>query len=215
MYVKLIIVSIVSVIVGGFLAASMLSRIGWVGGVPSAGPVAGTSGTIATTGKALVGGPFTLTDHTGKRVTEKDFLGRNMLVFFGFTYCPDICPSGLSVLTAALDQLGSAADMVTPVFVTIDPERDTPEKMAEYIKSFHPRLVGLTGSKEDVAAAIKAYRVYAKKVPDERDPKSYTMDHSSIAYLMGTDGQFRAFFPDLTKPDPLAAEIRKALASKS
>ncbi len=215
MYVKLIVVSIVSVIVGGFLAASMLSRINGVAGVPSAGPVAGTSGTIATTGKALVGGPFTLTDHTGKRVTEKDFLGRNMLVFFGFTYCPDICPSGLAVLTAALGQLGSAADSVTPVFVTIDPERDTPEKMAEYIKSFHPRLVGLTGSKEDIAAVVKAYRVYAKKVPDDRDSKSYTMDHSSIAYLMGTDGQFRAFFPDLTKPDPLAAEIRKALASKS
>ncbi|NJM54793.1 MAG: SCO family protein [Verrucomicrobiae bacterium] len=183
-------------------------------GQPSAGPVAGSSGTLSTTGKALIGGPFTLTDHTGKRVTNKDFLGRNILVFFGFTYCPDICPSGLAVLTAALDQLGAVADPVTPVFVTIDPERDTPEKMADYIKSFHPRFVGLTGSKDEIAAAVKAYRVYAKKVPDERDPKAYTMDHSSIAYLMGPDGQFRAFFPDLTKPDPLAAEIRKALASR-
>ncbi|MBX9926967.1 MAG: SCO family protein [Hyphomicrobiaceae bacterium] len=181
-------------------------------GAGGASPRAGTSGTVATTGKALVGGPFVLTDHTGKQVTDRDFRGRNMLVFFGFVNCPDICPAGLTVISAALDQLGKDAEQITPVFVTVDPERDTVAKMAEYRRSFHPRLVALTGTREEVAVAVKAYRVFAKKVPDERDPASYTVDHSSIAYLMGPDGQFRAFFAELKKPDQLAGELRKALA---
>lgn len=175
---------------------------------------AGQSGSLGTTGKALIGGPFSLVDATGKRVTEKDFAGRYMLVFFGFTHCPDICPSGLTVISTALDMLGKDAEPITPLFVTIDPERDTPAKMGEYAKSFHPRLVALSGSKEDVAAIVKAYRVFAKKVPDDRDPASYTMDHSSIAYLMGRDGSYLAIFPDLTKPDQLAAGLRKALAQR-
>jgi protein SCO1/2 len=200
MNVKLTAVAIAGVLVGGLIAVSVLR--------PTGGPV---SGELPSVGKALIGGPFTLTDHTGKRVTDADFRGRNLLVFFGFTYCPDICPSGLAVITAALNALGPAAANITPVFVTIDPERDTPEKMAVYIQSFHPRLVGLTGTPAEIAAIIKAYRVYAKKVPDERNPASYTMDHSSIAYLMGPDGAFKTFFPELTKPDALAAQLRSAL----
>ena len=101
-------------------------------------------------GQALVGGPFTLTDHTGKRVTDQDFRGRFMLVFFGFTYCPDVCPTALQVMAAALEKLGRKAEQITPVLITVDPERDTPEQMAMYVKSFHPRLVGLTGTPAEI-----------------------------------------------------------------
>jgi protein SCO1 len=138
-----------------------------------------------------------------------------MLVFFGYTYCPDICPAGLQVISAALDQLGPDAEKITPVFITIDPARDTAEKMAAYVKSFHPRLVGLTGPAADVAAAIKAYRVYAKKVPDDRDPASYTMDHSSVAYLMTPTGELGTLIGDLTKPDTVAKQLRNGLQSKN
>jgi protein SCO1 len=163
-------------------------------------------------GKALVGGPFALTDHTGRRVTEKDFLGRYMLVFFGFTNCPDICPSGLQVITAALDKLGTKADAVTPVFITIDGVRDTPEKLNAYLKSFHPRLVGLTGSDAEIAAAVKAYRVYVQKVTDEKTPTSYTFDHAAIFYLMGKDGAFIAPIPHTTDVDEVVRALSAALS---
>lgn len=174
-----------------------------------------SQGETIVSGKPLIGGPFRLTDQNGKTVSDADFRGRYMLVFFGYTFCPDVCPAGLQVLSAALDLLGPEAEAITPVFITIDPARDTKEKMADYIKSFHPRLVGLTGPAPDVAAAIKAYRVYAKKVPDDRNPNDYTMDHSSVAYLMGRDGQLVALVGDVTKPDAVAAQLRKALSGKS
>ena len=120
-------------------------------------------------GRALVGGPFALTDQDGKRVTDKDFRGRYTLVFFGFTMCPDVCPSALQVMAAALEKLGAKGQQLTPVFMTIDPERDTPGQLAGYVKSFHPRLVGLTGTPADIEAVTKAYRVYVKRVAD---PKS-------------------------------------------
>jgi protein SCO1/2 len=169
----------------GLVIGGLLALFAFTGGLPG-----GKGSEPEVTGKALVGGPFTLTDHTGKRVTEKDFLGRYMLVFFGFTNCPDICPSGLQVMTAALDKLGPKADAVTPVFITLDGARDTPVKLAAYIKSFHPRLVALTGSDEELAATAKAYRVYFQKVTDEKSPESYTYDHTAIFYLMGKDGAF-------------------------
>lgn len=165
------------------------------------------SSTPVVTGKALVGGPFTLTDQAGKRVSEKDFLGRYMLVFFGFTNCPDICPSGLQVMTAALDQLGTRADAVTPVFISFDSERDTPEKLASYAKSFHPRLVALTGSETEVAAAAKAYRVFFQKIDDDKNPQRYTYDHSSIFYLMDKDGALLSPIPYTTDVAQLAEAI--------
>ena len=112
---------------------------------------------------ALVGGPFTLTDQDGKKVSEKDFLGKYMLVFFGYTYCPDICPTELQVMTAALDSMGPEAEKIQPVFVSVDPERDTPEVLKSYVENFGPRLVGLTGTPEEIAAVAKAYRVYYAK----------------------------------------------------
>lgn len=167
--------------------------------------------TVENTGPQI-GGPFTLTDQTGKRVTDDDFLGTHMLVFFGFTNCPDICPSSLQVLSAALEKLDpEKAAKITPVFITVDPARDTPEKLAEYVKSFHPRLVGLTGSEQEVADVIKTYRVYANKVKDDRSPESYNYDHSTVFYLMAEDGSFIAPIPHTTNPDELRAAIDKAI----
>jgi protein SCO1 len=176
-------------------------------GKPSA-PPPGTA-IVTESGKAEVGGPFALTDQTGKRVTEKDFLGRYMLVFFGFTNCPDICPAGLQVMTAALDKLGAKAEQVTPVFITIDPARDTTEKLAAYAKSFHPKLVTLTGSDTEIAAAVKAYRVYVQKVTDDKNPTSYTFDHASLFYLMGKDGAFIAPVPHTTDANDIAKTLDK------
>ncbi|ADJ21839.1 electron transport protein SCO1/SenC [Hyphomicrobium denitrificans ATCC 51888] len=167
--------------------------------------------TAAVSGKPLVGGPFSLIDQTGKRVTDQDFRGKEMLVFFGFTNCPDICPAGLQVMAAALDQLGKKADDVVPLFITLDPERDTPEKMGEYIKNFSPRLVGLTGSASEIAATAKAYRVFYQKVPDEKNPNNYSVDHSAFFYLMGKDGAFLAPIPITNDPAQLASSIGKAL----
>ena len=163
-------------------------------------------------GVALVGGPFTMTDHTGRRVSEKDFLGKYMLVFFGYTYCPDICPTELQVMTAALDAMGPEAEKIQPVFVSVDPERDTPEVLKSYVENFGPRLVGLTGSPADVAGMAKAYRVYYAKSGDTDSP-DYLMDHSSIIYLMGRDGGFVKHVPYTTDVAKLAQELKDGLAS--
>jgi len=162
-------------------------------------------------GKADVGGPFTLTDHTGRRVTDKDFRGKYMLVYFGFTYCPDVCPSGLQVISAALDQIGSKADEITPIFISVDPERDTPEQLALYVSSFHPRLVGLTGTPEEIQNVAKAYRVYYRKVKDEKSSADYTVDHTSIIYLMGPNGEFIAHFTHATPVSVMAEKLEKVL----
>ena len=164
-----------------------------------------------TQGTALIGGPFSLTDHTGKAVTEADFKGRKTLVFFGFTSCPDICPSGLQVMAAALDKLGSKASSLVPLFITVDPERDTAEKLALYVKSFHPSLIGLTGTEEQVKGVAKAYRVYFKKVPDEKTPGAYSVDHSAFFYLMDEKGKYVRHFSHSVDPETLAAELAKSL----
>lgn len=162
---------------------------------------------IKSAGQALVGGPFTLTDQTGKRVTDQDFRGRFMLVLFGFTYCPDICPSALQVMAAALDKLGPKAERITPVLISVDPERDTPAQLAAYVKSFHPRLVGLTGSPAEIEAVVKAYRVYAKKVPDPKSTAGYSIDHSALIYVMAPDGTYRAHFTPATSVDAMAERL--------
>ena len=170
----------------------------------------GTSGQVTSTGTALVGGPFTLTDHTGKEVTEKDFRGKYTLIYFGYTYCPDVCPGELQLVAAALDQLGDKAEKIQPVFITVDPERDTVDQMAVYVPQFHDRLIGLTGTTKQVAAAAKAYRVYYAKV-DDPEATEYLMDHSSILYLMGPDGAYVGHFTYGLKPDELAAKISQHL----
>lgn len=167
-------------------------------------PPSATTPGPALSGRALIGGPFSLVDQTGKHVTEKDFAGRPMVVFFGYTNCPDVCPSGLQVLGAALDLLGPKAEKIAPLFITVDPERDTPEKLGAYVKSFHPTILGLTGTDAEVKGAIKAYRVYAQKVPVSDDPTSYSVDHSSFFYVMDKDGAYLKHFPHSVEVDVLA-----------
>lgn len=169
------------------------------------------SATVKTMGQALVGGPFTLIDETGRRVTDQDFRGKFLLVFFGFTYCPDVCPSGLQVMAAALDKLGPKAERITPVLISIDPERDTPAQLATYVKSFHPRLKGLTGTPAEIEAVTKSYRVYVRKVTDAKSTAGYTIDHSSIIYVMGPDGAYRTHFTHATSPDAIAERLSKLL----
>ena len=162
-------------------------------------------------GVALVGGPFSLVDQDGRRVTEKNFLGKYMLVFFGYTYCPDICPTELQVMSAALDQLGPEADRIQPIFVSIDPARDTPEVLKAYVANFGLRLIGLTGSPEEVAAIAKAYRAYYAKAGNGSTGTDYLMDHSSIIYLMGPDGRFVKHMPYTTDAAKLATELKETL----
>lgn len=162
-------------------------------------------------GQAAIGGPFTLVDGDGRTVTEQSFRGKWMLIYFGYTFCPDVCPTSLTVVAGALDKLEPAqADKVVPMLVTVDPTRDTPAVMKEYVSAFHPRMVGLTGSPEQVTATMKAFKVYAARGKGG-DDTSYTVDHSSILYLMGPDGRFVAHFPHGTTADDLAAVLKKHL----
>lgn len=160
---------------------------------------------------AAIGGPFTLVDGDGKTVTDADFRGKWMLIYFGYTFCPDVCPTSLSVAAGAIDRLSPAeAAKVVPVFITVDPERDTPPVMKDYAAAFHPSMVGLTGSQEQITAAMRAYKVYGAKAKGG-DAESYTMDHSSILYLVGPDGRFVAHFPHGTTSETLAADLKKYL----
>jgi len=159
---------------------------------------------------AAVGGPFHLQDQNGKPFSDQDMKGRPYLVFFGFTHCPDICPTTLFDMSQVFKQLGPDADRAGALFITIDPERDTPAVIKDYLSSFDPHLRGLTGDQAAVDAAVKAYRVYAKKVPLEGG--DYTMDHTAVVYLMDKNGEFVAPF-DLTKrtPQAAAADLRRYL----
>ena len=156
-----------------------------------------------------IGGPFSLIDQDGKAKTDADFAGKYLLVYFGYTYCPDMCPTGLQSMSRALDQLGDGAKTVQPLFITVDPGRDTPTKLKEYIASFHPAIVGLTGSAEQIAAVAKAYQVYYKK-GENVDEHDYIMDHSSLIYLMDPQGKFVATFPEEVAPDVLVKALRGA-----
>jgi len=160
-------------------------------------------------------GRFSLTDQYGKRRTDKDFRSKYMLVFFGYTYCPDVCPTTLAVEAEALDKIGARAGRIVPIFVTVDPKRDTPDKLKSYLSSFDadspsPRLkfVGLTGSDEEIAAAAKAYRVYYRAhIDGQVDGAEYSIDHTGDIYLMGPDGKFVAYYSQGILPDELAADL--------
>ena len=166
--------------------------------------------TFGDMGKPKIGGAFSLIDHNGRTVSEADFKGRYMLVYFGYTFCPDVCPTSLSAIADAIDLLGDKADLVTPVFITVDPERDTPEQMKMYVGYFHPKLVGLSGSVEQVSKAAMAYKAYFAKAEDTGD-EEYLMDHSSITYLMGPDGEFVAHFSHGVEAEEMAARLKEIL----
>jgi cytochrome oxidase Cu insertion factor (SCO1/SenC/PrrC family) len=168
----------------------------------------------AQDGEVLIGGPFALTDHTGKRVTDQDFRGRFMLVYFGYTSCPDMCPLGLQTISQALDELPpELQDKVVPLFMTVDPTRDTVEALRDYLKPFHPRLVGLTGSETEVADALRAYRVYARKAEPAASDGSYLVDHSTFTYLMDDDGKYLSHFGHGTTSEEMAKRLRELLAA--
>jgi protein SCO1/2 len=181
------------------LLAGFAYENGWFGG-----------GEINHAAALPIGGPFSLTDQNGAVRQDSDFRGKLMLVYFGYTYCPDICPTTLAAMSQALDRLGPESDRVQPIFITVDPERDTPAQMRLYASNFHPRLLALTGSADQVAVAEKAYRVYAKKVA-EPGKMDYLMDHSSFIYLMDRDGKLAALIPPGADADAMAAAIRRQL----
>jgi protein SCO1/2 len=158
---------------------------------------------------ANVGGPFRLTDHEGRTVTDKDLKGRPFLVFFGFTHCPDVCPTALFEISEILRKLGPDGEKARALFITVDPERDTPQALKQYLSSFDPRIIGLTGDPAEIAAVVKAYRGQFRKVP--LADGGYTMDHTAIVYLMGKDGRFVAPFSLKRTTDAAAAELRKQL----
>lgn len=176
--------------------ASGFSRI-----EPAAGP--GLAG-------ASIGGPFTLVDQDGRTVTDKDYDGLYRLVFFGFSYCPEVCPTELRKMAQVMEALGPLADRVQPIFITTDPERDTPETLKQYVSLFHPRLVGLTGTAEQIKAAEEAYKVYAAKIPGDT-PDGYTINHSAYTFFMGPDGAPLSMFAAEDGAAGIAADIRKVL----
>jgi cytochrome oxidase Cu insertion factor (SCO1/SenC/PrrC family) len=158
-----------------------------------------------------IGGPFTLVDHTGKIRSDTEFRGKLMVIYFGYTYCPDVCPTDLMAISQAIDALGTAGEMVQPIFITVDPERDTIPHLAEYVSAFHPRLIGLTGSPEQIRRVALSYKAYYAKFKDERGD-DYVIDHTGVIYLIGRDGQYLGFVPPQTKPDRLIEILRRQLA---
>jgi protein SCO1/2 len=166
-------------------------------------------GVRGVTAPAAIGGPFQLTDQRGQAVTDKSMQGRPTLIFFGFTHCPDICPTSLFEISEVLRAMGKDADRVNSYFISVDPERDTTAAMKDYLSSFDPHLEGLTGDPVEVAKVISAYRVYAKKVPLKDG--DYTMDHTALIYLMDRDGKFVAPFNLKRTPEQAAADLKKYL----
>ena len=156
---------------------------------------------------AAIGGPFRLVDQDGRAVTERDFAGKPFLVFFGFTHCPDVCPTTLFEVSEIMRKLGPDADKTAALFVSVDPERDTPAKLKDYLASFDPHVRGLTGDAASLAAVAKTFRVYYKKVP--LDGGDYTMDHTALVYLMDKSGRFVAPFNLKRTPDVSAADLRR------
>ena len=161
----------------------------------------------AKDGEVDVGGPFNLIDQTGKQVTEKTYAGTWQIVFFGYTYCPDICPTNLATVTTALDELGPLAEKVSPIFITIDPQRDTPEQLAGYHEYFHPSFSMLTGTQEEIAKVAREFRVYYAKAEDD-GAADYLMDHSSITYLLNPEGKYVTHFNHGIDPDKMAETLR-------
>jgi protein SCO1/2 len=188
------------VIVGAFAASLVL-------GLLLLFLVMGGARNVAAT--AAIGGPFQLTDQAGQTVTEKSLQGRPTLIFFGFTHCPDVCPTSLFEMSEVLRAMGPDADRVNAYFISVDPERDTPQAMKDYLSSFDPHLVGLTGDPEVMAKVTSEYRVYAKKVPLKDG--DYTMDHTALVYLMDRDGRFVAPFNLKQTPEAAATELKRYL----
>lgn len=176
---------------------------------------------IEGAGQALIGGPFTLTDNKGNQKSNHDFQGRYMLIYFGYSYCPDVCPTDLQKLSTALEMVKERAGKLQPIFITIDPERDTPEQLDNYVSNFHPKLIGLTGSPDAIEKVKKAYKVYGIKIDENgkptKSPKNddYLMDHSPQTFLMGPDGKFIRYFRYSTSAETIAKTLKKIIPAPS
>lgn len=170
------------------------------------------SGDVPVAQPVTIGGPFALNDSQGTPVTDQTYRGKYMLVYFGYTYCPDVCPTSLGTMVEALALIGpEKAQKIQPVMITLDPERDTPERLGEFVRAFHSTMVGLTGSLEDIAKAAKAYRVYFAKVKTENAEIGYLIDHSAQLYLMGPDGVFIRHFTHGTEAADMAKALRESV----
>jgi cytochrome oxidase Cu insertion factor (SCO1/SenC/PrrC family) len=163
--------------------------------------------------RSPTGGPFALVDHTGKPRTSEDFRGKLLLIYFGYSYCPDVCPTDLQQISLAVDRLGTLGEAVQPLFITLDPERDTAAHLADYVSLFHPRLIGLTGNAEQIHSAALAYKVYYAKYPP--GSPDYVVDHSSFIYLVDENGKYIGFFPPGTTADRMIETIRLHLSDRS
>jgi protein SCO1/2 len=198
--------------IGLAIALLATGAVLWLGPGGRVGKAIEAATGIAIPGGVQVGGPFALVDQTGAPVTDATWRGRWLLVYFGYTYCPDICPTELQAIAATLDLLGPLASRVVPLFITIDPDRDTPAHLADYVKLFDDRIVGLTGTPRQIADVAKAYRVYYAKVTP-KDSTTYLMDHSSFIYLMGPDGTLRALFRPGATPQEIAGTLKARMAA--
>jgi protein SCO1 len=166
-------------------------------------------GQTLVSGQIAVGGPYTLTDQDGQPRASTDFRGKYQLIYFGYTFCPDVCPTTLAIIAAAMDKLGPSQNRIVPIFITIDPARDKPAVLKKYLAAFGPRFIGLTGTSEQLAPVEKQFRVFAQK--QTLPGGSYSMNHSSVIYLMGPDGKLASFYDEATSPDELAKDIRQKL----
>jgi protein SCO1/2 len=191
------------------LAAGLASAFAAPAAAQEGAPAAPSTGAAADPLAGRFGGSFSLVAQDGRRVTEHDLSGRFALITFGYTHCPDVCPTDLLAMAQALQALGPAGERIQPVFVTVDPARDTPAVLAEYVASFHPRLLGLSGTEAEVAAAAKAWKVHRRKVLPSPGAQDYLVDHGSLIYLMGPDGRFLTLFPAGTTGETMAKAIRR------
>jgi protein SCO1 len=157
-----------------------------------------------------IGGPFDLIDQNGRHRTDTEFRGKFLLLYFGYTYCPDICPTDLMAISSAIKLLGTAGNEVQPIFITVDPERDTVQQLADYVSSFHPRLIGLTGAASDIRKVALAYKVFYAKIEAEHG-EPYAIDHTGFIYLVGRDGKYLGFFPPGTIPERMVEIISQQL----
>lgn len=190
-----------------FCVLALLGLLAWLGS-----DIAPVTKGGESANKALIGGDFSLIDGQGKTITNKDLRGKYLLVYFGFTHCPDICPTSLLLIQNSLNQLGDKGKKVTPIFITLDPERDTPEAVGQYVAHFGLNIIGLSGSAAQIKQAAEAYKVYYRKVDEQDSAMGYVIDHSGFMYLMDPDGNYVTHFPhtiaEQSLTDGLAAAIK-------
>ena len=195
-----------------FAGGAVVAAGGWSLWPPSAEePSAAALMDAVMWNKGPIGGPFALTDQDGRPRSDADFHGKLLLIYFGYTYCSDVCPTDLQAIASAIDKLGPAGDAVQPLFITVDPEHDTPETIKLYVALFHPRLIGLTGSASEIKKVALAYKVYYAKTEPAKKPDR-AIDHSGFVFLVGRDGKYLGFFPPGTPAERLIDGIRPYLA---